>query len=66
MTKIYWKNAQESFDNKTDIWSAGFILYTLLSGKQPYDGDPRSILDFEPVKLNNCSTQDGGLIEIML
>ena len=30
---------QNIYDNKVDIWSAGIVLYMMLSGKQPYEGE---------------------------
>ena len=29
---------QESYDNKCDVWSAGIVMYTLLTDKMPFDG----------------------------
>lgn len=30
---------QNVYDYKVDIWSAGIVLYMMLSGKQPYEGE---------------------------
>lgn len=30
---------QNIYDEKVDIWSAGIVLYMMLSGKQPYESD---------------------------
>ena len=30
---------QQVYDEKVDIWSAGIVLYMMLSGQQPYDSD---------------------------
>lgn len=30
---------QNVYDEKVDIWSAGIVLYMMLSGKQPYESE---------------------------
>lgn len=30
---------EEPFDNRCDIWSVGVILYIMLSGKVPFEGN---------------------------
>ena len=30
---------QREYDEKVDIWSAGIVLYMMLSGEQPFNSD---------------------------
>ena len=64
-----------NYDNSCDIWSLGIILYILLCGYPPFDGDNnneifRSVLKqkvtFDPADWSEISTHAKSLIEWML
>ncbi|CAD8047903.1 unnamed protein product [Paramecium primaurelia] len=44
----------EQYNEKCDIWSAGVVLYILLSGKPPFDGDTDDDI-FESIKKGTYS-----------
>ena len=37
MAPEIWRG--EDYDSKVDIWSLGVVMYYLLSGSHPFDGD---------------------------
>lgn len=48
----------KSYDERCDVWSIGVILYILLSGKPPFDGDDDQEIT-EQVKIGKVSYSDG-------
>lgn len=44
----------EQYNEKCDIWSAGVVLYILLSGKPPFDGNTDDDI-FESIKKGTYS-----------
>jgi len=48
----------KSYDERCDVWSIGVILYILLSGKPPFDGDDDQEIT-EQVKIGKVSYNDG-------
>lgn len=44
----------EEYNEKCDIWSAGVVLYILLSGKPPFDGETDDDI-FESIKKGTYS-----------
>ena len=41
---------KQSYDTKCDVWSAGVLMYILLSGKPPFDGSNNQEILKEVVK----------------
>ena len=33
-----------SYDEKCDLWSVGILLFTLLAGKPPFDGENNNLI----------------------
>mmetsp|Transcript_1056 Transcript_1056/g.1953 ORF Transcript_1056/g.1953 Transcript_1056/m.1953 type:complete len:494 (-) Transcript_1056:28-1509(-) len=48
----------KNYDERCDIWSVGVILYILLSGKAPFDGDDDHEIT-EQVKIGNYNMKNG-------
>jgi calcium-dependent protein kinase len=49
---------QKKYDERCDVWSIGVILYILLSGKPPFDGDNDEEIT-EQVKIGTYSITGG-------
>lgn len=53
----------KNYDERCDVWSIGVILYILLSGKPPFDGDDDHEIT-EQVKLGNYNMK-GGIWDVL-
>ncbi len=53
----------KNYDERCDVWSVGVILYILLSGKPPFDGDDDHEIT-EQVKIGNYN-MSGGIWEVL-
>jgi calcium-dependent protein kinase len=53
----------KNYDERCDVWSVGVILYILLSGKAPFDGDDDHEIT-EQVKIGNYNMK-GGIWEVL-
>jgi len=51
------------YDEKCDIWSVGIILYMLLSGNPPFNGNS-DVQILEAIKAGKYSTEGGAWNEI--
>ena len=49
---------QKKYDDRCDVWSIGVILYILLSGKPPFDGDNDEEIT-EQVKIGTYNIKGG-------
>jgi calcium-dependent protein kinase len=49
---------QKKYDERCDVWSVGVILYILLSGKPPFDGDNDEEIT-EQVKIGEYNLNGG-------
>lgn len=52
----------DEFDLKCDIWSAGVIMYSLLSGKMPFEGKNKDEIYKEIKKKDFCFPPEGKIV----
>jgi len=53
----------KNYDERCDVWSVGVILYILLSGKAPFDGDDDHEIT-EQVKIGQYNMK-GGIWDVL-
>jgi serine/threonine-protein kinase len=72
-TPLYMSPEQhrgDSVDARTDIWSMGVILFELLSGKRPFDGETfgrvlQAVCNEEPPALEKLGSFPDGLVQVV-